>query len=62
VPHVEAPEEVLREMVTAGIHLDEVTDENGPLKVVPGSHLTGKTLAIGDTPPQAITLGHGTSC
>lgn len=38
VPHVEAPAEVLRAMLTARIHLDEVTDENGPLKVIPGSH------------------------
>lgn len=42
VPHVEASEEVLNQMVTLRIHLDEVTDENGPLEVIPKSHLTGK--------------------
>jgi ectoine hydroxylase-related dioxygenase (phytanoyl-CoA dioxygenase family) len=42
VPHVEAPESVLREMVTARVHLDDVTDENGPLLVIPGSHCEGK--------------------
>jgi hypothetical protein len=38
VPHVEAPRELLERMVTLRIHLDEVTDENGPLQVIPGSH------------------------
>lgn len=42
VPHVIAPENVLREMLTLRVHLDEVTDENGPLQVIPGSHLLGK--------------------
>jgi hypothetical protein len=46
VPHVEAPEEVLRHMLTARIHLDVVTDENGPLKVVPGSQHTGKKMDL----------------
>jgi hypothetical protein len=44
VPHVEASEQVLQGMLTARIHLDEVTDENGPLKVIPGSHRTGKQM------------------
>jgi hypothetical protein len=38
VPHVEAPAELLARMVTARVHLDDVTDENGPLRVIPGSH------------------------
>ena len=38
VPHIEAPDEVLQQMLTLRIHLDEVTDENGPLVVLPGSH------------------------
>ncbi|NBO90976.1 MAG: phytanoyl-CoA dioxygenase [Planctomycetia bacterium] len=46
VPHVEAPLEVLRRMLTLRVHLDEVTDENGPLKVLPGSHHTDKTLDL----------------
>jgi hypothetical protein len=45
VSHVEAPEEVLEQMATVRIHLDEVTEENGPLKVLPGSHDTGKRPA-----------------
>jgi hypothetical protein len=38
VPHVEAPDDVLGDMLTLRIHLDEVTDENGPLQVLPGTH------------------------
>jgi hypothetical protein len=38
VPHVEAPAEILRGMVTARLHLDAMTLRNGPLKVIPGSH------------------------
>ena len=38
VPHVEAPTELLDRMVTARVHLDDMTDENGPLRVIPGSH------------------------
>jgi len=37
VPHVIASDEILRRMLTLRIHLDDVTDENGPLQVVPGS-------------------------
>lgn len=43
VPHVEAPTWLLERMLTARLHLDEVTDENGPLRVLPGSHRDGKT-------------------
>ncbi len=50
VPHVEAPRELLERMVTMRIHLDEVTAENGPLKVLPGSHRIGEeSEAIGGT-------------
>lgn len=40
VPHVVASDGLLRQMLTLRIHLDEVTEENGPLRVVPGSHLS----------------------
>jgi ectoine hydroxylase-related dioxygenase (phytanoyl-CoA dioxygenase family) len=45
VPHVEAPEWLLERMLTARLHLDEVTNENGPLRVLPGSHRGGKDSA-----------------
>lgn len=40
VPHVIASDDILKRMLTLRIHLDEVTDENGPLRVIPGSHLS----------------------
>ncbi len=39
VKHVEADQRILNEMLTLRIHLDAVTDANGPLLVIPGSHL-----------------------
>ena len=59
VPHVEAPVEVLQAMLTARIHLDDVTEENGPLKVIPGSHRTGKVLELGQTPPCSVLVARG---
>lgn len=40
--HVEAPEQVLAQMVAIRIHLDPCGAENGPLRVIPGSHRAGK--------------------
>jgi hypothetical protein len=59
VPHVEAPPEVLEGMLSARIHLDEVTEENGPLRVLPGSHHSGKELRLGDIAPQTILARRG---
>ena len=39
MPHVEAPLEVLKQMLTLRIHLDDVTPDNGPVRVLAGSHL-----------------------
>ena len=41
VPHVQAPAELLATMLTVRIHLDAMTADNGPLRVVPGSHAQG---------------------
>ena len=43
VPHVEALPELLEQMVTARIHLDDMTPANGPLRVIPGSHRSHRT-------------------
>ena len=59
VPHIEAPEAVLADMLTVRIHLDSVDDANGPLKVVPGSHRQGKTLVLDDAPVQTLHAGAG---
>jgi hypothetical protein len=59
VHHAEAPVEVLEAMLTARVHLDEVTEVNGPLRVVPGSHRSGKELRLGDVAPRSILAGRG---
>jgi ectoine hydroxylase-related dioxygenase (phytanoyl-CoA dioxygenase family) len=42
VPHVEPPISVLERMLTVRIHLDDCTEDNGPLRVIPGSHKLGR--------------------
>jgi ectoine hydroxylase-related dioxygenase (phytanoyl-CoA dioxygenase family) len=42
VLHVEPPTQVLAQMLAVRIHLDETGAENGPLRVIPGSHRGGK--------------------
>lgn len=47
VPHVIANDDLLRQMLTLRIHLDDVTDENGPLRVIPRSHITSECEGLG---------------
>ena len=47
VPHLIAADEVLHQMLTLRIHLDEVTDDNGPLEVIPGSHVSSDSDGVG---------------
>lgn len=42
VLHADAPEEVLAQMLAIRIHLDPCGPEDGPLRVIPGSHLLGR--------------------
>ena len=42
VPHVHPPAAILARMVTVRLHLDECGAENGPLRVLPGSHRHGR--------------------
>jgi ectoine hydroxylase-related dioxygenase (phytanoyl-CoA dioxygenase family) len=59
VPHIEASREVLEAMLTLRIHLDDMTDENGPLQVVPGSHRLGKVPVAGYETARAILGSRG---
>jgi len=59
VPHVEASQDVLEEMLTARIHLDAVTAENGPMKVVAGSHRAGKALVLDAGEVRTLYAGAG---
>jgi len=44
VTHVQPPAEVLERMVSVRIHLDDCPEANGALKVVAGSHRSGKIV------------------
>ena len=41
VQHVQPPRHVLDGMLTVRLHLDDCGEDNGPLKVLPGSHAAG---------------------
>lgn len=43
--HVQPPVEILENMVTARLHLDDCDETNGPLQVVSGSHQSGRLTA-----------------
>ena len=59
VDHVEASEEILANMLTLRIHLDTVTESNGPLEVIPGSHLSGKSTEPACADPVKILVDAG---
>lgn len=42
IPHVQPPAELLAQMLTIRIHLDDADEENGALRVLPGSHRHGR--------------------
>jgi ectoine hydroxylase-related dioxygenase (phytanoyl-CoA dioxygenase family) len=44
VVHVQPPRQVLESMLTVRLHLDDCGEENGPLRVVAGSHARGILL------------------
>lgn len=41
-PHVQPPVEILEQMIAVRVHLDPCGPENGPLRVIPGSHRRGR--------------------
>lgn len=45
VAHVQPPAAVLERMVTVRLHLDPCGPENGPVHLLPGSHLAGRLSA-----------------
>ena len=42
VPHVQPPARVMARMLAIRLHLDDSNEENGPLRVIPGSHKSGR--------------------
>lgn len=59
VPHTEPPLAVLKSMVTLRLHLDEITEENGPLRIASGTHSTGKTLKLDGYEQRTILTAAG---
>jgi hypothetical protein len=65
VPHVQPPPEVLESMLTLRVHLDDCGEDNGPLRVVPGSHTRGslgveqEREAIARGPVRTLTVPAG---
>jgi hypothetical protein len=45
VPHVHPPSVILERMITVRLHLDACGPDNGPLRVLPGSHRGGRLTA-----------------
>jgi len=63
--HVDAPQEVLSQMLAIRIHLDASGPENGPLRVIPGSHRLGKlsdegiAAAVAEHPMKELHVRQG---
>lgn len=47
VPHIQPPPALLERMLSIRLHLDECNVDNGPLRVLPGTHRQGKLTADG---------------
>jgi len=45
IPHVQPPEELLENMLTVRVHLDDCDDTNGALQVIAGTHRSGRLSA-----------------
>ncbi len=56
IPHVVAPESLMATMLTMRVHLDPMTPENGPLAIIPGSHLVERQT---DNAPMALLADAG---
>ncbi len=54
-----ASDAVLHRMLTLRLHLDEVTHENGPLRVIPGSHVSSTSNGLGADAAVTITAKAG---
>jgi len=50
IPHVRPPVELLQQMLTVRLHLDDADEANGALRVLPGTHREGR-IAPEKIPP-----------
>jgi ectoine hydroxylase-related dioxygenase (phytanoyl-CoA dioxygenase family) len=62
IPHVQPPAEILDTMLAVRVHLDDCSEANGALKVLPGSHTFGKVpdahLNVIDRNGQLLCIAH----
>jgi ectoine hydroxylase-related dioxygenase (phytanoyl-CoA dioxygenase family) len=58
VVHVQPPAHILEKMLAVRIHLDDCPEENGPVRVIPGSHALGRLSAgrIGEIAAQPAAV------
>ena len=62
---VQPPSEVMNQMLTLRLHLDDCLEQNGALKVLPGSHVQGKLservieTQAAETLAEVCTVGSG---
>jgi ectoine hydroxylase-related dioxygenase (phytanoyl-CoA dioxygenase family) len=59
IPLVKAPRDLLERMLTVRIHLDDMTEGNGPLRVLGGSHNYYEMAEDDSTEPLTITCNAG---
>jgi ectoine hydroxylase-related dioxygenase (phytanoyl-CoA dioxygenase family) len=59
VTHVQPPVEILERLLTLRLHLDDCTEGNGPLQVLPGSHRQGR---LSDEQIAQWSKGQPTTC
>ncbi|GMU57426.1 MAG: hypothetical protein AMXMBFR33_65720 [Candidatus Xenobia bacterium] len=60
IPHVQPPAEVLERMLAVRISLDDCTSDNGPLRVIPGTHRLGRLSS--DQIAQMSRVGPAVEC
>ena len=46
VPHVQPPVDLLEQMLTVRLHLDDADEANGALRVLPGTHRLGRLSPV----------------
>jgi hypothetical protein len=60
VAHVKPPADVLANMIALRVHLDDCGPDNGPLRVLPGSHLHG--FLSSEQVKEWIATRHAVTC